>query len=103
MLGLRQSARWGSMPAAEFETGNLTLAIMQSDAFDQEFHPNSLPIALRVTDIAAARAQLEAHGVEFSVAFDSGACHQAVFQDPDGNPLVLHQRYAGRRRRTTGA
>jgi len=94
VLELRESARWGSMPAAEFETGSLTLAVMQSDAFGQEFRPNSLPIALRVTDIAAARARLEARGVEFSAAFDSGSCHQAVFHDADGNPLVLHQRYA---------
>lgn len=96
VLGLRQSAQWGSMPAAEFETGSLILAIMQAEAFGQEFRPNCLPIALRVTDIAAARAQLDGHGVEFSAAFDSGVCHQAVFHDPDGNPLVLHERYAPR-------
>jgi hypothetical protein len=25
---------------------------------------------------------------------DSGVCHQAIFSDPDGNPLALHHRYA---------
>jgi len=25
---------------------------------------------------------------------DSGVCHQAIFTDPDGNPLILHHRYA---------
>ena len=37
VLGLPLSKRWGKMPAAEFETGTLTLAVMQSDAFGMEF------------------------------------------------------------------
>ena len=37
VLGLPCLKRWGSMPAAEFETGTLTIAVMQSDAFGQEF------------------------------------------------------------------
>ena len=28
VLGLEESKRWGSMPAQEFETGNLTIAVM---------------------------------------------------------------------------
>jgi len=27
---------------------------------------------------------------------DSGVCHNAVFNDPDGNVLILHHRYAPR-------
>jgi catechol 2,3-dioxygenase-like lactoylglutathione lyase family enzyme len=38
VLGLPESKRWGQLPAAEFETGNLTIAVMQSDAFGLEFH-----------------------------------------------------------------
>ena len=45
VLGLEQSKQWGEMPAQEFETGNLTIAIMQPDAFGQEFSPNNFPIA----------------------------------------------------------
>jgi catechol 2,3-dioxygenase-like lactoylglutathione lyase family enzyme len=93
-LGLTRSKRWGNMPGMEFETGNLTLAIMQSDAFGIEFS-NAGPIALRVDDVAAARAELEAGGIEFrGQILDSGVCHQAFFADPDGNPLILHHRYA---------
>jgi hypothetical protein len=44
--------------------------------------------------VAATRAALEAQGVTFLDAFDTGVCHQAVFRDPDGNPLLLHHRYA---------
>jgi predicted enzyme related to lactoylglutathione lyase len=97
VLGLRCSARWGSRPAAEFETGTLTIAVMQSDAFGLEFQPHTHPIALHVEDVEAARAELEAQGVGFSVdTIDSGVCHMAPFSDPDGNALMLHCRYAPR-------
>ena len=95
VLGLPESKRWGEMPAAEFETGNLTIAVMQSDAFGLEFKPHTHPIALRVDDVAAARAELESRGVEFKGdIIDSGVCHQAIFEDPDGNALDIHHRYA---------
>ena len=97
VLGLRRSVQWGSMPAAEFETGTLTIAVMQSDAFGVEFQPHSHPIALHVQDVAAARAELEAQGVTFVPdTIDSGVCHMAYFADPDGNALMLHHRYAPR-------
>jgi catechol 2,3-dioxygenase-like lactoylglutathione lyase family enzyme len=95
VLGLPESKRWGDMPGVEFETGNLTIAIMQSDAFGLEFRANNHPIELRVDDVAAARAELESRGVEFEGdTLDSGVCHQAFFPDPDGNALAIHHRYA---------
>ena len=97
VLGLEPSIRWGSMPAGEFETGSLTIALMQSDAFGLEFAPHSLPIALHVDDVEAARAELEAKGVTFAAeTMDSGVCHMAHFRDPDGNVLMLHCRYKPR-------
>jgi catechol 2,3-dioxygenase-like lactoylglutathione lyase family enzyme len=95
VLGLEPSKQWGSMPAYEFETGSLTLAVVQMDAFGQEFRPNGGGIALQVDDVAAARAELESRGVTFNTdIIDSGVCHQAYFADPDGNPLGIHHRYA---------
>lgn len=95
VLGLPLSKRWGQMPAAEFETGTLTIAVMQSDAFGIEFRANNHPIALRVDDVEAARAELESRGVRFKGdIIDSGVCHQVFFEDPDGNVLGLHHRYA---------
>ncbi|MBA2579904.1 MAG: VOC family protein [Thermoleophilaceae bacterium] len=95
-LGLERGKRWGEMPATELQAGSLTLAVMDPSAFGQpEAHPNSAPIALQVDDVEAARRQLEAKGVTFHVEMiDSGVCHQAIFSDPDGNPLILHHRYA---------
>jgi catechol 2,3-dioxygenase-like lactoylglutathione lyase family enzyme len=95
VLGLPESKRWGNMPAVEFETGNLTIAVMQSDAFGLEFRANNHPIDLHVDDFEAARAELESRGVAFKGdTLDSGVCHQAFFADPDGNALAIHHRYA---------
>jgi predicted enzyme related to lactoylglutathione lyase len=95
VLGLERSKRWGDMPAREFETGSLTIAVMQSDAFGIGFERHSHPIALHVPDVEAARAELESKGVEFQAdTIDSGVCHMALFADPDGNALMLHHRYA---------
>jgi catechol 2,3-dioxygenase-like lactoylglutathione lyase family enzyme len=98
VLGLERSKRWGEHPAGEFETGTLTIAVMQPDAFGREFHPHGNPVALHVADVEAARAELEARGVEFEgETIDSGVCHMAYFADPDGNALMLHHRYAPKR------
>ena len=78
---------------AEFETGNLTLQVLHAGSIGREFQPHP-PIALHVEDVAAARAELESRGVQFIDAFDSGVCHNGVFEDPDGNVLLLHHRYA---------
>ena len=95
VLGLERSKQWGEMPAYEFETGSLTIAVMQSDAFGIEFQRHSHPIALHVADVAASRAELEGKGVTFVAdTMDSGVCHMAHFRDPDGNALMLHSRYA---------
>jgi catechol 2,3-dioxygenase-like lactoylglutathione lyase family enzyme len=80
----------------EFETDNVTLAVVVPDAMGLEFEP--LPfgsVAIRVPDVGEARAKLEAAGIEFERdTFDSGVCHMAFFRDPEGNGLMIHHRYA---------
>ena len=94
-LGLEFSKRWGNMPAGEFETGSLTIALMEPDAFGMEFRPSTSAIALHVEDVEATRAKLERKGVKFKgETLDSGVCLQAIFEDVDGNTLILHNRYA---------
>jgi predicted enzyme related to lactoylglutathione lyase len=97
VLGLPCSARYGRMAGAEFETGSLTLAVMATEAFGMGFSQNKNPIALHVEDYEAARAELESRDVTFtSDTIDSGVCHMASFEDPDGNVLMIHHRYAPR-------
>jgi predicted enzyme related to lactoylglutathione lyase len=94
-LGLEHSVDYEKIPAGEFETGNLTLQVMDAASVGREFSPNGHPIALHVEDVEAARAKLEAAGVEFLAdTLDSGVCHMAFFNDPDGNVLMFHNRYA---------
>lgn len=101
VLGLPRSSVWqrpGEEPlGAEFETGTVTLALLDCERLGLTFRPTAVPIALRVDDVAAARAELESRGVAFTGdIIDSGVCHQAFFADPDGNALGLHHRYASR-------
>jgi predicted enzyme related to lactoylglutathione lyase len=91
-LGLRQDERsWN-----EFWVGDTCFAIWEPERFGMNFEPSKGGIALlHVDDVAAARAELEAKGVEFvGETFDTGVCHMATFVDADGNQLVLHKRYA---------
>ena len=99
VLGLEQSKLWqmgGQEPlGAEFETGTVTIAIIDVAKLGIDFQPNKVPIAFHVEDVEAARAELESRGVEFrGETIDSGVCHQALFEDPDGNSLDIHNRYA---------
>ena len=95
VLGLPLGKQWGEMPAYEFETGTVTIALMQVDAFNIEFSPNRTPLEFHVDDFETAKAELESRGVKFVTdVIDSGVCKQAIFTDPDGNALAIHHRYA---------
>ena len=94
-LGLEKSKTWGDMPAREFETGSLTIAVVETEKFGMGYSPNTNPVALHVDDVEATRAELEGKGVKFEMdTIDSGVCLMAPFSDPDGNSLMLHGRYA---------
>ena len=78
----------------EYQAGNVTLAVMTPETHEYEFAP--LPpatIALGVPDVAAAKSQLEAAGVEVTDMWDSGVCNGAGVADPAGNRILLHPRY----------
>ena len=95
-LGLRRNPNSGDR-WVEYELGNVTLALVSPEAMGPEFEArgHQMPIALRVPDVDEARRQLETKGVAFMHdTIDSGVCHLATFQDPDGNALQLHRRYA---------
>jgi predicted enzyme related to lactoylglutathione lyase len=91
-LGLRQD------PNARFEfwAGETCLGIWEPERLGRQFAPQKNGhIALHVDDVAGARQELEAKGVEFfGEILDTGVCHMALFIDPDGNDLMLHRRYA---------
>lgn len=96
-LGLRRSSYRPERHHAEFETGNLTINIMNAERMGLPHSTFQNALALHVDDVEAARARLEERGVQFAGGtFDTGVCHMAFFTDPDGNSLMLHHRYAPR-------
>ena len=99
VLGIEPSKRWQrgdeEPMGAEFEPGDVTIALLNVGKLGIEFQKNNAPIAFQVNDVEASRAELESRGVEFAPeTIDSGVCHMAYFSDPDGNALMLHNRYA---------
>jgi predicted enzyme related to lactoylglutathione lyase len=96
-LGLPRSVYVPERNYAEFETGNVTISIINGEKMGIGHHVNTLALALRVDDVAAVRAMLESRGVQFhGETLDTGVCHMGFFADPDGNALMLHHRYAPR-------
>ncbi len=94
-LGLERSVYLPERHYAEFETANLTISVIDAEKMGLEHVPTRSGIALHVEDVASARATLEGRGVSFAQdTFDTGVCHMAIFDDPDGNLLILHNRYA---------
>ena len=94
LLGLRRNPNSPGDDWVEYEAGNVTLAVMTPRTHDYEFTP--LPpatIALRVADVAAAKAKLETAGLEVAEMWDSGVCNGAGVSDPSGNRILLHRRY----------
>src|SRR4051794_36780947 len=91
-LGLPRSAYHPDRNFAEFETGTVTLSVVDPERMGiGSFRANANHLALHVDDVAAARAMLEERGVAFmGEIFDTGVCHMAFFTDPDGNALMLH-------------
>jgi catechol 2,3-dioxygenase-like lactoylglutathione lyase family enzyme len=78
----------------EFTLGQVTLDVFDPSSIGQPFAPSTAGFALRVADVEAARADLEAKGVEFDgETIVTDVCQQAWFEDPDGNRLMLHRRF----------
>jgi catechol 2,3-dioxygenase-like lactoylglutathione lyase family enzyme len=100
-LGLRPDDSGES----EFWVGETCFGIYEPTQFGQEFAAQKhAHLALHVDDMAAARTELEAKGVEFAgETFDTGVCYMAFFEDPDGNALMLHHRYKPREQGRTDA
>ena len=89
MLGLDVDAR----NPDELTAAQVTLSFWEPEQEGIEFKPSIGGFAVRVPDVEAAKAELEAKGVEVVGSGDTGVCRMAVCLDPDGNAVILHRRY----------
>ena len=79
VLGLEASSVW-QRPGAEFETGTVTIALINCPGLGIPFSPNPAPLALQVDDVQAARAELESRGVTFAAdTIDSGSSYHSAW------------------------
>ena len=96
-LGLTESEHTLDKPFSEFDLEGTTLSVWNPAMAGREFAANTNAIALHTDDVAGMRKRLEGSGVAFfGPTVDTGVCHMAFFADTDGNPLMLHGRYAPR-------
>jgi predicted enzyme related to lactoylglutathione lyase len=73
----------------EFDVAGTTFGVGN---FEQVGKPGSAQsLAVEVDDIAAAREQLAARGVEATEPFETPVCFISMISDPDGNQICLHQ------------
>lgn len=80
----------------EFWVGDTCFGIWEPEKIGMTFAAQkNAHIALNVENIEEARKELEAKGIVFmgETINNEGACYMALFTDPDGNDLMLHQRY----------
>jgi len=96
-LGLARNAN-SSDEWPEYEGDNVGVILsLPEQRNEPEHRPSVYSLALRVDDVRTTTERLQADGVEFPFGpepYDTGVCHMAFFSDPDGNPLILHRRYA---------
>ncbi len=83
----------------EYQLGeNISVYLLDMEQVGSSFTaPHTASFALRVPDVHETRKELEGKGVVFNgETMDTGVCHMAFFNDPDGNAIMLHRRYAPR-------
>lgn len=94
VLGLRQESYNSEWKWAEFDCGNVTLAIKSGETLPQA--PAGARIALAVEDVRAAHKEMRMRGVRIAMEpQDFSVCWAMEILDPDGNGIMLHQRADG--------
>jgi catechol 2,3-dioxygenase-like lactoylglutathione lyase family enzyme len=94
VLGLPQEIYSEEGQWAEFNCGNLTLALKGGSKLPRGIRGGRL--ALAVDDIQAAHAELKKQGVRIqSEPTDYSVCWSMEVLDPDGNMVILHHRADG--------
>lgn len=89
-------ASTGAFASVEYDLGSSTLLLLNCTTNPTPLAKNVPPstpcLALEVEDFNEAVQALRDHGVQFLIEpFETPVCSMGLFQDPDGNPLLLHK------------
>lgn len=94
VLGLKQEVYAEEYQYAEFDCGNVTLALLADEKLTAQ--PAGARIALAVDDVQAAFVELKSQDVSVvGEPVDYGVCKAFGVLDPDGNTVILHHRADG--------
>ncbi|MGA2749407.1 MAG: VOC family protein [Verrucomicrobiota bacterium] len=94
ILGLPQEVYSEEWKWAEFNCGNITLALKAGENLPEVITGGR--IALAVDDIHAAHQEMQKRGVRVvSEPHDYSVCWAMEILDPDGNLVILHKRADG--------
>jgi predicted enzyme related to lactoylglutathione lyase len=96
VIGLKATSVYvkDNMGMIEYDVGSATLAIGAGAPY---FKPTKEggAVAFEVEDFGAAINRLKSAKAVFVLeGYETPVCHMAVFRDPDGNLLMVHQRKA---------
>ncbi len=98
ILGLEMYGYFEDFKWAEFNAGNVTLAVNDPSSFDPNATAQSggAAVALAVEDVEATMKELAAKGITPTMPMqESPVCHFASIEDPDGNSIWIHHRKDG--------
>ena len=94
VLGLAQTGYSEEWKWAEFDCGNITLALKAGEKLPEVITGGR--IALAVDDIHAAHEEMKKRGVRVvTEPHDYSVCWAMEILDPDGNLVILHKRADG--------
>jgi predicted enzyme related to lactoylglutathione lyase len=94
VLGLPQGGYSEDWKWAEFDCGNITLALKAGEKLPEVITGGR--IALAVDDIHLAHEEMKKRGVRVvSEPHDYSVCWAMEILDPDGNLVILHKRADG--------
>ncbi|MBI5382145.1 MAG: VOC family protein [Opitutae bacterium] len=96
VLGLKEVGSWQDV-WVEFAVGPVDGPVLAVSTGIDDSQPGAKAgaVALETDDFPGMVAHLHNHGVKFILEpADTGVCHFARFEDPDGNHLVLHAKHA---------
>ncbi len=99
VLGLEPKGSYGDGVWVEFEAGGVTIALDASQSAPVASSGAGMrpAVALACEDVEAALQSARAAGAHVAAELIEvpGSCRFAVIADPDGNPIILHQRNDG--------